>query len=69
MPKRFGLSGRFTGHLRGAEILHAGANRSIVGIKTNIEGQPQHCLFLGMTGAGSGVKRTLGNAKAVGFKI
>lgn len=46
------FSSTFTGHLRGAEILHAGANRSVVGIKTNIEGQPQHCLFLGMTGAG-----------------
>jgi energy-coupling factor transporter ATP-binding protein EcfA2 len=46
------FSSTFTGHLRGAEVLHAGANRSIVGIKTNIEGQPQHCLFLGMTGAG-----------------
>ena len=46
------FSSTFTGHLRGAEILHAGANRSVVGLKTNIEGQPQHCLFLGMTGAG-----------------
>ena len=46
------FSSTFTGHLRGAEILHAGANRSVVGIRTNIEGQPQHCLFLGMTGAG-----------------
>jgi hypothetical protein len=46
------FSSTFTGHLHGAEILHAGANRSVVGIKTNIEGQPQHCLFLGMTGAG-----------------
>ena len=46
------FSSTFTGHLRGAEILHAGANRSVVGIKTNIEGQPQHCLFLGMTGSG-----------------
>ncbi len=46
------FSSTFTGHLAGAEILHPGANRSVVGIKTNIEGQPQHCLFLGMTGAG-----------------
>ncbi len=46
------FSSTFTGHLSGAEILHPGANRSVVGIKTNIEGQPQHCLFLGMTGAG-----------------
>ncbi|MDE1171720.1 MAG: hypothetical protein PW734_11030 [Verrucomicrobium sp.] len=46
------FSSTFTGHLQGAEVLHPGPNRSVVGIKTNIAGQPQHCLFLGMTGSG-----------------
>ncbi len=48
------FSSTFTGHLKDAEILHPGPNRSVVGIRTFIgkPTQPQHCGFFGMTGAG-----------------
>ncbi|MBV9999181.1 MAG: hypothetical protein JO015_08715 [Verrucomicrobia bacterium] len=48
-------SATFTGHLAGAEAIYNGARGNLVGIRTRLNGTPQHGVLFGMTGAGKSV--------------
>jgi len=46
------LSATFTGALSDAEAIYDGSHRNLVGVRTSVNGSPQHAAFFGMTGAG-----------------
>ncbi|MDX2225620.1 MAG: hypothetical protein SFY92_00755 [Verrucomicrobiae bacterium] len=46
------LSSSFSGHLDQAEAFYDSNHNALAGIRTDINGQPQHAVLLGMSGAG-----------------
>jgi type IV secretory pathway VirB4 component len=49
------FSSTFTGYLEAAEALYVGSKNNLVGLRTFLNGTPQHTVLIGMTGAGKSI--------------
>jgi hypothetical protein len=49
------FSSTFTGYLEEAEALYIGSKNNLVGLRTFLNGTPQHTVLIGMTGAGKSI--------------